>query len=62
MPRLVLDLEVDGASSHDGDGLHVTGTVRSEGRPDIAFTGWVGLLAILQHVLTAPAVEPAVEP
>ena len=59
MPRLVLDIEVDGATSRDGDSLHVSGTVRGDDRPDTAFIGWIGLVAILQQALTTPsATEP----
>lgn len=52
MPRVELSIDVDHSGVED-DGLQVSGTLVG---PDgsHAFVGWIGLLALLQRVVTLP--------
>jgi hypothetical protein len=45
MPRLELQIDAE-------DPVHVHGTIRADGGEDVAFVGWVGLLAVLQQAVT----------
>jgi hypothetical protein len=54
--RLELHIEVDASPAGNGAGpLPVRGSVRSPDGDEAAFTGWVGLLALLQEVATDAA-------
>ena len=56
MPRLELRIEVDAAAPGNGvEPLPVRGSVRSPDGDEVPFTGWVGLLALLQRVATDAA-------
>ena len=49
MARIELQIQLDDA---DADAGHVHGTVRTESGEDVAFVGWIGLLALLQQAVT----------
>jgi hypothetical protein len=56
VPRLELRIEVDAAAPGNGvEPLPVRGSVRSPDGDEVPFTGWVGLLALLQQVATDAA-------
>jgi hypothetical protein len=73
MPRLQLDIAVDQRPATDGradsragdvagEGHHVYGTLLGPDGRVSAFVGWVGLLALLQQAIAAPAADPSSAP
>ena len=56
MARLEVDIEVDRAAPADGsEPLLVSGSVRRPDGGEAAFTGWVGLLSLLQQAVAGDA-------
>ena len=56
MARLEVDIEVQSSPASDGSSpLQVSGSVRRSDGDEAAFTGWVGLLALLQQAVAGDA-------
>ena len=56
MARLEVDIEVERSASADGsEPLLVSGSVRQPDGGEAPFTGWVGLLALLQQAVAGDA-------